>query len=465
MIYQDLFTKSETIEFGLGFGIEGVHQEAARGLGFIFLFAADSGVGKVYFVPKLFGGHPFGSVANDGKLLGAIAGGDNKALIKFSQVLTEVGAGFFDKRVGGFVGTSVMNSEEVGDNFFVGGGIAILGIKDELGVVGVVGRKSGEMVNEGAPCFFESSPIAYFFEVVPSSDNVIAVDEEYGFGSGGRFHGLRDRLKVMALSVMIGNRPYNDTVACMLSHFFLVIVMWDGFLGVGVFAIAVLYGAVGHGGASGYIAVMTLCDVAPTEIKPIALVLNIGVAGLGAWQFWRSGVMSWRLLGQASVLAVPMAFLGGYVRLPIPVLKALLGLVLCLSAVRFWVKPREEKDPQSPSLPIMVLSGGAIGGVAGLTGTGGGIFLTPLMLELNWARTKTVSAVSAGFIFLNSIAGLMGSWRSGVMLPGMTGGLLAAAMLGGAIGSYWGAWRLSNLAIKRVLGGVLAIAGMKLLLG
>lgn len=242
--------------------------------------------------------------------------------------------------------------------------------------------------------------------------------------------------------------------------------MWDVFLGFGIFTIAVLYGAVGHGGASGYIAVMTLCGIAPPEIKPIALVLNIGVAGLGAWQFWRSGVMSWRLLGWVSVLAVPMAFLGGYVTLPIPVLKKLLGLVLALSAVRFWVRPRtEEREPIFPSLPTLVGVGGAIGWVAGLTGTGGGIFLTPLMLELNWARTKTVSAVSAGFILLNSIAGLMGSWRSGVGVPGMTGGLLGVALLGGAIGSYWGAWRLSDVAIKRVLGGVLGVASVKLLLG
>ena len=138
--------------------------------------------------------------------------------------------------------------------------------------------------------------------------------------------------------------------------------MWDVFLGFGIFTIAVLYGAVGHGGASGYIAVMTLCEIAPPEIKPIALVLNIGVAGLGAWQFWRSGVMSWRLLGWVSVLAVPMAFLGGYVTLPIPVLKKLLGLVLALSAVRFWVRPRtEEREPIFPSLPTLVGVGGAIG--------------------------------------------------------------------------------------------------------
>ena len=205
----------------MGFWIEAVHQKAARRFSFIFLFAADSGIGKVYFVPKLFGRHPFGSVANDGKLLGAIASGNNEALMKFSQVMTEVGAGFFDKGVGGFVGTCVMDGEEVGDDFLVGGGIAVLGVEDELGVVGIVGRKSGEVVDEGAPCFFESSPIAYLLEVVPSSDNVIAVDEEYGFGSGGGFHGLQDKLEVMALDVMRVNRPYDDTVVSMLPQIIL----------------------------------------------------------------------------------------------------------------------------------------------------------------------------------------------------------------------------------------------------
>ena len=205
----------------MGFGLEGIHEKSSRGLSFIFLFAADSGVGKVYFVPELFGGHPFGSVANDGKLLGAIAGGDNETLMKLAQVMTEVGAGFFDEGVGGFVGTGVMDGEEVGDNFFVGGGVAILGIEDQLGVVGVVGSKSGEMVDERAPCFFESSPIAYFLEIMPSSDNVIAVDEEYGFGSGGRFHGVQDMLEVMALGGMRGNRPYDDTVVCMLPQIIL----------------------------------------------------------------------------------------------------------------------------------------------------------------------------------------------------------------------------------------------------
>jgi uncharacterized protein len=238
-----------------------------------------------------------------------------------------------------------------------------------------------------------------------------------------------------------------------------------GFLEVGVFSIAVLYGAVGHGGASGYIAVMTLCGIAPTVIKPVALVLNIGVAGIGAWQFWRSGVMSWRLLGLVSVLAVPMAFVGGYVTLPIGVLKLVLGVVLCLSAVRFWVKSLEEQDPIEPPLPLVVLSGGAIGLIAGLTGTGGGIFLTPLMVMRRWAGTKTVSAVSAGFILFNSIAGLLGNWRAIGSLPEMTGKLLLLALMGGAIGSYWGAWRLSTDRIKHFLGAVLAIAGVKLLLG
>jgi uncharacterized protein len=228
----------------------------------------------------------------------------------------------------------------------------------------------------------------------------------------------------------------------------------------------VLYGAVGHGGASGYIAVMTLWWIAPSVMKPIALVLNIGVAGIGVWQFWRSGAMSWRLLGRVSVLAVPMAFLGGYVTLPIGVLKLLLGGILVVSALRFWIGSVEEREiVEEPPLVIVVMSGGAIGLVAGLTGTGGGIFLTPLMLMSGWAKTKTVSAVSAGFIFLNSIAGLLGNWRAIGSLPEITGQLLGLALLGGAIGSYWGAWKLPSEMIKRLLGAVLAIAGIKLLFG
>ncbi len=235
-------------------------------------------------------------------------------------------------------------------------------------------------------------------------------------------------------------------------------------MGFGIFLIAVLYGAVGHGGASGYIAVMTLAGVAPAVMKPIALVLNIGVAGIAVWQFWRSGAMCWRLLGQVSVLAVPMAFFGGYVTLPIGILKTLLGVVLVASALRFWIGSVAEREVlEEPSWRTVVLCGGAIGFVAGLTGTGGGIFLTPLMLMRGWASMKTVSAVSAGFIFLNSIAGLLGNWRAIGTLPEITAPLLGLALVGGAIGSYCGAWKLPPEMIKRLLGTVLAIAGIKLL--
>jgi uncharacterized protein len=262
-------------------------------------------------------------------------------------------------------------------------------------------------------------------------------------------------------SIVFVHGLYDDTVLLVLSRNYC-----DGGLGMGlgIFLIAVLYAAVGHGGASGYIAVMTLWGMAPTVMKPIALVLNIGVAGIGVWQFWRSGVMSWRLLGQVSVLAVPMAFVGGYMNLSNDLLKMLLGLILVLSALRFWLRPVAEREiVQAPPFAAVVMSGGAIGWVAGLTGTGGGIFLTPLMLMGGWAKTKTVSAVSAGFIFLNSIAGLLGNWRAIGSLPEITGQLLGLALCGGAIGSYWGAWKGSPERIKQILGAVLAIAGIKLL--
>ncbi len=172
----------------MGFGVEGVHEESSGGFGAVFLFAADTSVGKIYLVPKLFGGHPFGSVADDGELLGAIAGGDNQTLMEFAEIVAEVGAGFLDEGVGGFVGTGVVDGQEICDDFFGGGGVPILGVEDELGIVSVVGRESGEVMDEGAPCFFESGAIADLFEVVPSSDDVVAIDKENCVGSVGGFH-------------------------------------------------------------------------------------------------------------------------------------------------------------------------------------------------------------------------------------------------------------------------------------
>ena len=234
-------------------------------------------------------------------------------------------------------------------------------------------------------------------------------------------------------------------------------------LPLAIFVVAFLYSSVGHAGASGYIAVMTLFGLAPGVIKPTALILNILVATIGTWQFWRAGHFSWRLFWPFAVLAIPMAYLGGYINLPVNIFKILVGLVLLCSAWFFLFRPANDSVRQQPGYLVCLLTGGALGLLAGLTGTGGGIFLTPLLLTLRWARTKQTAAVSALFILVNSIAGLMGSVRATHHLPALGLVLAAAAVLGGTLGSYFGSGRFSYVTIRRVLALVLVIAGTKLI--
>lgn len=233
-------------------------------------------------------------------------------------------------------------------------------------------------------------------------------------------------------------------------------------LTAGVFVIAVLYSSVGHAGASGYIAVMSLLSLAPAEIKPIALALNILVASIGSWQFWRAGHFSWSLFWPFALLSVPFAFLGGYLNLPTQVFKVIVGIVLLVSAAQFLVRPPAEGEPHPPARPLAMGVGAGLGMLSGMTGTGGGIFLTPLLIFLRWARTKTASAVSALFILMNSISGLLGNISATQTFPRFGFSLLVAAGVGGAIGSYCGSRRLAPLVIKRLLAVVLIIAGLKL---
>jgi uncharacterized membrane protein YfcA len=233
-------------------------------------------------------------------------------------------------------------------------------------------------------------------------------------------------------------------------------------LALGIFVIALLYSTVGHAGASGYIAVMTLFNLAPAEIKPIALMLNILVACIGTAQFSRAGHFRWQMFWPFAVLSIPMAFLGGYLNLPAHVFKMVVGIVLLLSAARFLYDPREAAVTRAPSRPVAIGVGGALGLLAGLTGTGGGIFLTPAMILMRWAPTKTASATSVVFILVNSVAGLLGNISATKTLPLFAFALAAAAMIGGTIGSYLGSQRFSPKIIKLLLALVLIIAGVKL---
>lgn len=235
-------------------------------------------------------------------------------------------------------------------------------------------------------------------------------------------------------------------------------------LSAAVFIVALLYSSVGHAGASGYIAVMSLLSLAPAEIKPIALALNILVASIGTWQFWRAGYFSWNLFWPFAVLSVPFAFLGGYLDLPTRVFKVIVGCVLLLSAAQLLVRPPPDGESRPPRKPVAVGIGAGLGLLSGLTGTGGGIFLTPLLIFMRWAKTKTASAVSALFILLNSASGLLGNISATKTFPAFAVSLLVAAGVGGAIGSHLGSRRLAPMAIKRLLAIVLIIAGLKLVL-
>jgi uncharacterized protein len=235
------------------------------------------------------------------------------------------------------------------------------------------------------------------------------------------------------------------------------------FLTAAILCVAFLYSCVGHGGASGYIAVMTLFSLAPTEIKPTALVLNILVASIGSWQFWRTGSFSWSLFWPFALLAVPLAFVGGYLNLPTAVFKILIGVVLLLSAARFLWRPATDSVASRPTRPVAISLGAGIGLLSGLTGTGGGIFLTPLLLLMRWAKTKNAAAVSALFILVNSAAALLGNLSSTQKFPVFAIVPAIAAIIGGTAGSYLGSRRFDHTLIKRLLAVVLLIAGSKLI--
>jgi uncharacterized membrane protein YfcA len=231
-----------------------------------------------------------------------------------------------------------------------------------------------------------------------------------------------------------------------------------------VLGVAFLYSSVGHAGASGYIAVLTLFNYAPEVVRPVALVLNILVATIGTVQFVRAGHFSWKVFWPFGIPAVPLAFLGGYLTLPTKPFKILVGIVLLVSAAWFLFKPGPDQETKPPAVPLAAGVGGVLGFLAGLTGTGGGVFLTPSLIILRWAPTKTAAATSVLFILLNSIAGLAGNISATKSFPTFALTFAGVAVVGGSLGSYLGARRLDVTVVKRLLAVVLVIAGIKLVL-
>jgi uncharacterized protein len=230
-----------------------------------------------------------------------------------------------------------------------------------------------------------------------------------------------------------------------------------------IFAAAVLYSSVGHGGASGYLAAMALFSVAPESMRPAALVLNIMVAAIGTTKFYRAGCLSWSKFWPFAVTSVPLAFVGGWLTLPGRAYKIVVGAVLLVAALRLLFTPAADTSKRIP-VAIALVCGAAIGLLSGLTGTGGGIFLSPLLLTLGWATTKESSGVSAAFILANSIAGIVGLSTKPVTFPAMLPYWALAAVSGGFVGSELGTKGLEIVTLRRLLAVVVAIAAFKLML-
>jgi hypothetical protein len=232
-----------------------------------------------------------------------------------------------------------------------------------------------------------------------------------------------------------------------------------------VLAAAVLYSSVGHAGASAYLAAMALFGVSPAASKPAALVMNVAVATLVTLRFSFAGLVPWRRLAPLVLGSVPAAFVGGVVELPTSLHRVVLGAVLAFAGVRLlWVGPREIPPRPFPGAPLLVGIGAGIGLLAGLTGVGGGIFLSPLLLLTGWEETRRTAGASAAFILANSAAGLAGHWSAGRVVPDGVALLTVVALVGGLVGSWLGARKLAPPLLKRLLGAVLVIAALKLLL-
>ena len=234
-----------------------------------------------------------------------------------------------------------------------------------------------------------------------------------------------------------------------------------------ILAAALVYSAVGHGGASAYLAVMALVGVAPDVMKPSALALNILVAGVAAVRVARAGHLSWPLVWPFAVTSVPAAFLGGVLTLPVRGYQIVLGAVLLYAAARMLAlsrAPAADRPPARPPLAPALAAVAAIGLLSGLIGVGGGIFLSPLILLVGWAGARATAAASAVFIVVNSVSGLAGYLLASPSLPAHLPIWAAAALAGGWIGAGYGSRRLPPPAIRRLLGLVLLLAGAKLIL-
>jgi len=236
---------------------------------------------------------------------------------------------------------------------------------------------------------------------------------------------------------------------------------------VAVFAVAFFYSSVGHGGATGYLAALALLGVAPTSARVAVLVANVLVAGIALGRFRRSGHFDGRVLLSFVIISVPCAWLGSRVHISPQAYKIVLGMVLTVAGLVLLLRSRWQTDDvplQKFLLPLALLIGALLGFLAGLTGIGGGVFLSPLLYVFRWVKPKTTGGIAAGFIVLNSIAGLVGTGWEKITHAGPLLWLTVPAVAGAVLGTHFGARRWSSVTFSRVLACVLIFAGGKLLI-
>jgi uncharacterized membrane protein YfcA len=237
-------------------------------------------------------------------------------------------------------------------------------------------------------------------------------------------------------------------------------------IGIYFFFIALLYSTVGHAGASGYLATMAMLSFSPAVMKPTALALNIIVALVTTIRFARAGYFSWRLFWPFALASVPMAYLGGGMHVDTTIYKILVGIALVFAAfhliLRSKVAPDEPGRSTYPGIGASLAVGGGLGFLSGLTGVGGGIFLSPVLIILHWAGLRRTAAVAAAFILLNSISGLAGYLQKGGSFPDHIAFWSVAVISGGYIGSTLGATKFNSPVLRILLGVMLVMAGFKL---
>ena len=231
-----------------------------------------------------------------------------------------------------------------------------------------------------------------------------------------------------------------------------------------LFFVAFLYAAVGHGGASGYLALMAIYGIAPEEMKPTALVLNLFVSIISFTHYYRGDYFKYKIFIPMAAASIPLAFIGGMITVEENIYKRILGVLLLFPILRFFFfKNVEDNELKSHKVSIAIFIGGIVGLLSGMIGIGGGIILSPILLLLHWTNQKQTAAISAAFIFVNSVAGLGGMLTQGISFTKDMVLYVIVAFIGGFLGAYLGAKRFNHNVLKYVLATVLLLASYKLI--